>query len=196
MSNTTKATAKITCPLTVEGKPVYDAKDNTVIISTMLDCGNVSGSIGTWLDTINAGSEIRVFGQIIEMPKAGTFSARFNAVLTRLIGAAFTGCDDSEVPKNEDGKSFIEGLQASKKLHFADCRKVSVLRGLKIRVDNYREGLKTLKNATDSIKENQVLISQTGTFRKVNKAFKEGGKPAVEKLLAEMKGTKVIGWNA
>lgn len=198
MTTTVKATAKnessviIACPILSNGNVIE--KDGETIVKS-LDTAKVSVSLAEWLESIKPGTEVRVFNNTVILPSAGSFSARFNSLITRLVDAAFKGCDDYEQPTNEQAIAFLNGLKATKKIHFSDLRKVSVMRGLKIRVDNYREGIKAAKNATDSLKPNEVLLKETDTLKKVNKAFKDGGRPAVEKLLAEKKGTKVIGWN-
>lgn len=186
------ATTVLTLPVISGGQVVKDEKSGKEAIYT-IDCGNVSGSIGKLLEDVKPGTELRIFGATVKMP-TGTFTNRFNSFVKKVTELAYYGCDDNDKPKDESATAFITGLKG--KIHFADLRRVSVMRGLNIRLDNYREKVKTARNATDSLKENVVLLQETSTLKDVNKAYKEGGRPAVEKLLSEKKGLKVIGWNS
>lgn len=190
----TKATVKnqdtiiLACPILSNGTPI-GTDEKPAIVS--IDCGNLSGSIGKILDVQKSGTEIRILGSTVKIP-SGTFSAKFNAIVTKLVEVAFKGCDDKDEPKTNEGKALVEGLKG--KLHFNSLRYNSVKEALKIRVANYKENVKAEKNEVRSIPANVVLIAETGTLKEVNKAFKEGGRNAVIALIESKKLTKVIGW--
>jgi len=182
--------AVIECPLTSNGTVLTkDGKTVSVSIGT----ANVSQSVGKLLETVKPGTTIRVLGCDVTIP-SGTFSTQFNRLVSSLVAAAFKNCDDYEQPKTAEGIALIEGLRG--KLHFTTLQQLEVKRALKIRLDNFNQKAKAVKSSVDSIKENAVILKETATYREVNKAYKEGGRPAVMALLNEMKGVKVIGWNS
>ena len=180
----------IECPILSNGNVLTDKDGKTV--SVAIGTENVSQSIGKLLETVKPGTEIRILGSTVKIP-SGTFAKQFNTIVTGLINAAFAGCDEYQHPKTDEGKALIEGLKS--KLPFKSLEQKEVRRVLKIRVDNYNAKSKAYLNEIDSRKENKVLIEETQTYKAVNKAYKEGGRSAVVKLLEEMKGTKVLGWS-
>lgn len=187
---TTAQKKVIECPILSNGNVLTDKDGKTVSIAIGTD--NVSQSIGKLLETVKAGTEIRILGSTVKIP-SGTFAKQFNTIVTGLINSAFAGCDEYQQPKTDEGKALIEGLKS--KLPFKSLEQKEVRRVLKIRVDNYNAKSKAYLNEIDSRKENKVLIEETQTYRAVNKAYKEGGRSAVVKLLEEMKGAKVLGWS-
>lgn len=182
----------IDCPI-ISGNSTIE-KDGK-LLSVSFDLNNPSGSIGKLLDEVAGGTEFRLFGCTVTMPKGGDFSARFNNVVKQIFEASFATANNDEKPKT-DAIPFLNAIKASGKVDFASLDRFSVMRGLNLRIANYREKIKSAKNATDSTKINAAIIAETGTYKKLNKAFKEGGRTAVLKELENMKGVKAIGWNS
>lgn len=189
--NSEKQSITLDCPIVSNGN-IVTGKDGKTL-SVTIGTGNVSQSVGKLLETVKPGTEIRVLGCTVKIP-SGTFSQQFNKIVIALVAAAFKNCEEYEQPKTDEGKALIEGLRA--KLPFKSLEQKEVKRVMKIREDNYRAKTKAYLNEIDSRKENKVLIEETATYKAVNKAYKEGGRPAVVALLNEMKGIKVIGWNS
>ena len=178
----------LACPILSNGTPIGTGEKPAIV---SIDCGNLSSSIGKLLDVQKSGTELRILGSTVKIP-SGTFSAKFNTIVAKLVEVAFKGCDDHDIPKSDEGKALIEGMKG--KLHFNSLRYNSVKEALKIRVANYKENVKAEKNEVRSIPANVVLITETGTLKEVNKAFKDGGRNAVIALIESKKLTKVIGW--
>lgn len=180
--------AIIDCPVISNGTVV----DN---LSVALDCKQPTASIGKWLDEVKPATEFRAFGATITMPKGGDFSARFNSLIEQLFAASFATKNNDELPKAE-AVPFLTAIRESGKVDFPALNRFSVMQGLKVRQDNYRQRVRCEKNAVISTKINAAVIKETGTYKTLNKAFKEGGRPEVLKVLEGMKGVKAIGWNA
>mgnify|MGYP003379560281 CR=1 FL=1 len=172
----------LACPILSNGTPI-GTDEKPAIVS--IDCSNLSGSIGKVLDEMKNGTEIRILGSTVKIP-SGTFSGKFNAIVTKLVDIAFEGCKDADLPKTAEKLAVIEGLKG--KLHFESAKQSHVRRALQLRKAHFAAQSKYDKNEVDGLKENVVLISETKTYKDANKAFKEGGRVAVLKMIEGMKG--------
>jgi len=181
----------IELPLVSNNTVITDKDGKTVSVS--MDIAEPSKGIGNLLENVKPGTEFRFLGATIKIP-AGTFSARFNGILSAMILAAFADCDNTDEPKTDEGKQFVSGLKG--KLHFSKGNFEQVKEALKIRQQNYRKTVAVERADVRTLPANQAILQDTETKTLILKAAKEGGRPAVLKLIEEMKkdGTKVLGW--
>lgn len=156
------------CPILSNGTPIGTAEKPMI---ETIDCSNVSKSIGTILDKLPNGTELRVMGGTIKIP-SGTGTAKFNAIVSKLVEISFLGCDEMDLPKTSEREAFIMGLKG--KLHFEQATQRQVLQALKKRKDNYRETVKLEKNKVNCIKENILIQTDTDLKKEINLAFKDG----------------------
>lgn len=182
-SETTQSTTPDQIVALIIGK---DGK--TVAAQWAIDVLQPSKSIGDRLKVDSSAFQFSFNGLLITVPAMSAKvdnKGRYLRVADQVLKAIFKGKENDEQPDQK----FVPLVQAFGKagFHYENLTKLQVLRGAEIKVKHFFADQRFNRSATDNIKENKIMLLETGTANKLNRIIKTDGLPAAMAAVKEMK---------